>query len=49
MAQTSQIAETFISLIDEAFKQHRWWRQHQDGIAYGHWAQDFSVKVNFSI
>jgi transposase len=44
-----QIAETFISLIDEAFQQHRLWRQYQDGISYRHWAQDFSMRVKLEI
>lgn len=44
-----QIAETFISLIDEAFQQHRLWRKYQDGISYRHWAQDFSMRVKLEI
>jgi hypothetical protein len=28
------VAQAFLELIDEAFRQHRQWREHHDAIAY---------------
>jgi transposase len=39
------IAETFLDLIDEAFQQHRKWREALDGVAYRDWARKFRPRV----
>lgn len=33
-------------MIDEAFAQHKKWRETQDGAAYRTWAEDFKLKLN---
>ena len=40
------VAEVFIELINEAFKQHRLWREHRDLLTYHQWAVDFRVRLN---
>jgi len=35
----------FLDLIDEAFAQHRQWRETQDGDAYLAWVEGFKVRV----
>jgi transposase len=43
------IAQTFLDLIDEAFEQHRLWRQNQDEVNYRNWASGFLIQVNLKI
>jgi len=40
-----QLGQAFLDLIDEAFAQHRQWRETQDGAAYRTWAESFKVKI----
>jgi len=40
------VAEVFIGLINEAFKQHRLWRNHRDLLIYHQWAVEFKVRLN---
>ncbi len=44
-----EIATTFLSLIDEAFKQHRVWRQTHQESHYRDWAEDFRRRVTSAI
>jgi transposase len=39
------MATAFLKLIDEAFKQHRQWREHRDSTLYAHWAKTFKNRV----
>jgi len=39
------IAEAFLELIDEAFRQHRQWREHPEELDYHTWASDFKVRL----
>jgi transposase len=39
------MATAFLKLIDEAFKQHRQWREHGDSTLYAHWAKIFKNRV----
>jgi len=43
------VAEVFIGLINEAFKQHRLWRENQDLLAYHQWAIEFKIRLNQSL
>jgi transposase len=43
------IAKTFLDLIDEAFQQHRKWREDLDGVAYRDWARKFRPRVEAQI
>lgn len=43
------LGQAFLELIDEAFAQHRHWRQTQDAIAYQTWAEGFKLKVTQTI
>jgi len=38
-----------LDLIDEAFAQHRQWRETQDRVAYATWASGFKLRLNQSI
>jgi len=40
------VAEVFIELINEAFKQHRLWRSHRDLPTYRQWAVEFKTRLN---
>ena len=37
------VAEAFLELIDEAFRQHRTWREHPQELDYQAWARDFKT------
>ena len=39
------LGQAFLDLIDEAFAQHRRWRETQDGAAYREWAEAFKLKL----
>ncbi|MEG4508567.1 IS66 family transposase [Microcoleus sp. F6_B4] len=39
------VAEAFLELIDEAFRQHRKWREHPEEIDYQTWAGDFKTRL----
>ncbi len=39
------VAEAFLALIDEAFRQHRTWREHPLEIDYQTWAGDFKTRL----
>ena len=41
----SELATTFLALIDEAFREHRHWRESQDRSRYGNWAASFRGKI----
>ena len=43
------LGQAFLDLIDEAFAQHRQWRQTQDTSAYLTWAARFKLRVQQSI
>jgi len=40
------VATVFIELINEAFKQHRLWREQGDMLTYCQWAVDFKARLN---
>ena len=40
-----QLGQAFLDLIDEAFAQHRQWRETQAGAAYRTWAESFKLKI----
>jgi transposase len=39
------VAEAFLALIDEAFAQHRQWRETKDSQTYHAWARDFKTRL----
>ena len=43
------LGQAFLDLIDEAFAQHRQWRETQDEAAYRSWAVEFKSKVQESL
>ena len=43
------IGEAFIELIDEAFANHRLWRQTQDDFAYRCWVDQFQPKLELTL
>lgn len=43
------LGQTFLDLIDEAFAQHRQWRETQDDATYRTWAFGFKARVQESI
>lgn len=43
------LGQVFLDLIDEAFIQHRQWRETQDALAYVTWAMEFKLRLNQSI
>ncbi len=49
MATKKVLGQVFLDLIDEAFRQHRYWRETQDVIAYSTWASEFKVRITQSI
>ena len=44
-----QVGQAFLDLIDEAFAQHRQWRETQDGVAYRTWAESFKIKLQLCL
>ena len=40
------VATVFIDLINEAFRQHRLWREQGDLLIYSQWATDFKARLN---
>ena len=40
------LGQVFLDLIDEAFVQHRYWRETQDAISYQSWAKSFKVRIS---
>jgi len=47
--QQQQLGEAFVSLIDEAFGEHRHWRETGDAARYATWAASFKEKVTQAI
>ena len=45
----SALGQAFLDLIDEAFAQHRYWRETQDASAYLTWASGFKVRITQAI
>ena len=43
------LGQAFLDLIDEAFIQHRYWRETQDASAYLTWASGFKVRITQAI
>ncbi len=43
------LGQVFLDLIDEAFDQHRYWRETKDVIAYSTWATKFKLRITQSI
>ena len=43
------LARAFLDLIDEAFNQHRQWRETGNELAYTSWANSFKVRVTQAI
>ncbi|MEG3864052.1 IS66 family transposase [Microcoleus sp. herbarium12] len=41
-----EVAQIFLSLIDEAFRAHESWRKTKDRLTYDSWAQDFKIRLN---
>jgi transposase len=39
------VAAAFLELIDEAFRQHRQWRERPDSLDYHSWATDFKARL----
>ena len=48
-ANNPVLGQVFLDLIDEAFRQHRYWRETQDAIAYSTWASGFKLRITQSI
>jgi transposase len=40
------VAKVFLGLIDEAFTQHRLWRENQELLTYHQWAVEFKIRLN---
>ncbi len=40
-----EIGETFVSLIDEAFKNYRLFQESEDYLSYGDWTKQFNLKI----
>lgn len=43
------LGQAFLDLIDEAFIQHRYWRETQDASAYLTWASGFKLRITQAI
>ena len=43
------LGEAFVTLIDEAFTQHRIWRETREASVYASWAESFKVRVKQAI
>ena len=39
------VASAFLELIDEAFRQHREWRERRQELDYHTWARDFKTRL----
>jgi transposase len=48
-ANNPALGQAFLDLIDEAFDQHRQWRETSDAVTYSTWAQEFKLRVAASI
>ena len=44
-ANNPVLGQAFLDLIDEAFTQHRHWREIQDKAVYRSWAEGFKVRI----
>lgn len=42
----AEVAQIFLSLIDEAFIAHESWRKTKDRLTYDSWATDFKIRLN---
>ena len=47
--QNQKMARSFLKLIDEAFRQHRYWRAAQDDSAYATWAAKFKRRLGAAL
>ena len=43
------IGKTFLSLVDEAFRQHREWRENGDNSSYRTWGAEFRLRVEAAL
>ena len=43
------LGQAFLDLIDEAFVQHRRWRETQDAITFSTWASEFKIRITQTI
>lgn len=43
------VAQVFIELINEAFQQHRLWREHRDLFIYHQWTVEFKARLNQAV
>ena len=43
------LGQAFLDLIDEAFDQHRQWRETSAPVAYSTWAEGFKLRITQSI
>lgn len=43
------LGQEFLDLIDEAFTQHRWWRETGNEDIYREWADTFKSRIEFSL
>jgi len=43
------LGKAFLDLIDEAFVQHRQWRETQDTITYQNWVIGFKIRITQTI
>jgi len=43
------LGQAFLDLIDQAFDQHRYWRENQGASAYLNWAMGFKLRITQSI
>lgn len=44
-----ELGEAFLDLIDEAFTQHRQWRETGEASVYAHWASGFKERIRQTI
>jgi transposase len=44
-AGQAELGKAFIDVLDEAFREHRQWRETQDASAYAQWATGFKARV----
>ncbi len=45
-SNNAEVAQIFLSLIDEAFRTHESWRKTKDRLTYDSWVQDFKIRLN---
>ena len=43
------VAEVFIQLINETFKQYQLWQEHRDLLTYHQWAVEFKARLNQAV